>query len=973
MLQSASIARAQEEEDYLDEARDLLANMSIEERVGQLFLVTFIGDEVNNKSDISNLILNYHVGGISILSQNDNITAVENPVLQVARLTNQLQSIALLGPFDDTESDISPEESPGPPPTPLVDKTSIPLFVASVHEGDGPPHTQFLNGLTDLPSPMAIGATWSPEKSRQMGEITGQELSSIGINLLLGPSLDVLENPQAFATSDLGTRSFGGDPFWVGLMGQSYTAGVHTGSEGRVAVIAKHFPGYGSSDRPINEEVGTVRKSLEQLKQIELAPFFAVTGQAPNRLARTDGLLTAHIRYQGFQGNIRAATAPVSFDPQALTSLMEIPSFAEWRESGGLIVSDELGVRAVQRFYDGTGQEFPHRQVAKDALLAGNDLLYLSQFALTGQDHDSQVANIKDTANWFVEKYKTDLSFQERIDDAVLRNLQLKLRLYDGNFDPANILVDTSSLLSTVNQRQGDVFDLAQEAITLIAPDQTNLDEVLPIRENDRIVIFTDIRESSQCTECEPEPWLDRLDLERRILALYGPQASGQISIDQVASFSFKHLKDFLLQRPEAFPTPTPPLTSTLSGGLRTSTATPGPFSTTQPTPTISPSSLVQGALEGADWVIFAMLRPEASAPDSDALHLFLKERPDIIRNANLIVLAFNAPYFLDTTDISNLSAYFGLYSKIDPFVDTAVRSLFQESSLSGRSPVNIEGIRYDLFEITKPDPNQVIELFIVDDGTPKSPPSQEPLEVVPGAILRLQTGILVDKNGNPVPDGTLVQFIQQDRIQGFVNVIGEQSTTAGIANLDYLLDARSGNFRITATSGDARSSQEVDMVIGENAVVSVNTPTPGPTQLPTATATSTSTPTDTPTPLPTATLTPLPTITMEPEETSAEVVSDTVDQDSELLFTFGLGLIFIAGAGYAIGKNDEWELSERVRCLFWGLVGALMAYNYYILGLPGTAWLQTIGIWAPMLITIFGGIVGLLVYRVQRFQKNDN
>jgi hypothetical protein len=286
---------------------------------------------------------------------------------------------------------------------------------------------------------------------------------------------------------------------------------------------------------------------------------------------------------------------------------------------------------------------------------------------------------------------------------------------------------------------------------------------------------------------------------------------------------------------------------------------------------------------------------------------------------------------------------------------------------------VNIEGIRYDLFETTKPDPNQVIELFIIDDGTPKSPPSQEPLEVVPGATLRLQTGVLVDKNGNPVPDGTLVQFIQQDRIQGFVNVIGEQSTTAGIAKLDYLLEARSGNFRITASSGDARKSQEIDIVIGENAVVSVSTPTPAPTQLPTATVTSTSTPTDTPTPLPTATFTPRPTVTIEPEEITPEIQSDTADQSSQLLFTFGLGLIFVGGAGYAIGNNDDWELSERVRCMFWGLVGALVAYNYYVFGLPGTEWLQSIGIWAPLLITVFGGIAGLLIYRVQRYQKDDN
>ncbi len=76
---------------------------------------------------------------------------------------------------------------------------------------------------------------------------------------------------------DLGVRTFGGDPFWVGEMGKAFIAGLHQGSEGRMVVISKHFPGRGGSDRPADEEVATVRKSLEQLKQIELAPFFSVT------------------------------------------------------------------------------------------------------------------------------------------------------------------------------------------------------------------------------------------------------------------------------------------------------------------------------------------------------------------------------------------------------------------------------------------------------------------------------------------------------------------------------------------------------------------------------------------------------------------------------------------------------------------------------------------------------------------------
>ncbi len=96
----------------------------------------------------------------------------------------------------------------------------------------------------------------------------------------------------------------------------------------RLMVIANHFPGRGSADRPSGEEPATVRKSLEQLKQIELAPYFSVTGNAINAESTADGLLVSHIRYQGFQGNIRSTTRPVSFDPQALSQILSLPAFS---------------------------------------------------------------------------------------------------------------------------------------------------------------------------------------------------------------------------------------------------------------------------------------------------------------------------------------------------------------------------------------------------------------------------------------------------------------------------------------------------------------------------------------------------------------------------------------------------------------------------------------------------------------------
>ena len=78
-------------------------------------------------------------------------------------------------------------------------------------------------------------------------------------------------------------------------MGRAYIAGLHDGSNNRMVVIAKHFPGRGASDRSPEEELATVRKPLEQLKLVELLPFFAVTDST--QLAElADGLLVSHIR-----------------------------------------------------------------------------------------------------------------------------------------------------------------------------------------------------------------------------------------------------------------------------------------------------------------------------------------------------------------------------------------------------------------------------------------------------------------------------------------------------------------------------------------------------------------------------------------------------------------------------------------------------------------------------------------------------
>ena len=76
-------------------------------------------------------------------------------------------------------------------------------------------------GFTPLPSNMALGATWNTEDAAAAGNIVGSEMAAVGINLLLGPSLDVLDMPRPDPQTTLGVRSLGGNSFWVGRLGRA--------------------------------------------------------------------------------------------------------------------------------------------------------------------------------------------------------------------------------------------------------------------------------------------------------------------------------------------------------------------------------------------------------------------------------------------------------------------------------------------------------------------------------------------------------------------------------------------------------------------------------------------------------------------------------------------------------------------------------------------------------------------------------
>ncbi len=886
-------------------AQEMLDKMTPEERVGQLFLVTFTGSTPNKDLQISDLIARYHIGGVVLRAENDNFIAAPDTVASAYQLITKLQDLELQASIIQPSS--TPEAgTPTPlPAPPQVPPNYIPLFIGISQPGDGYPNDQILSGLTPLPGLMAIGATWDPSLAEKVGLVAGKELSSIGFNLFIGPSLDVLESPEATLSNGLGANSFGGNPYWVGTMGSAYISGLHIGSNKRMLVVAGHFPGRGSADRPDGEEPATVRKSLEQLKKFELAPFFAVTDSALNLQGVVDGLLVSHIRYQGLQGNIRSTTPPVSFDSQALAQILSLPTLSSWHQAGGLMVSDDLGSKTVRLFYDPGGQSFQARNVALDSFLAGNDVLYMGN--IVSSDAKDNYTSIVQAMDFFVQKYNADSAFAKRIDETTLRILTKKYQLY-GNFD-LGVVTPALTGLTQLDQSEATTFEVARKSATLVSPDKLDLETVLPSppEVNDHIIFLTDTRAGKQCSNCTEEPMMAIDSLQNAVLRLYGSQAGGLVIPGRQVSYSLDSLSGIL------------------AGGLG--------------------NQELEDALRQSNWVIINILNAEPGQSQTTILHQFLTERQDLLRNKHIVVFAFNAPYFLDATDISKLTAYYCLYSKSSPFIEVAARLIFREISPIGTLPVSVTGVGYDLLTATAPDPTQVINLSLElpSLATPEvgaqlpALPSSTPYYRV-GDSLSARTSIIVDHNGHPVPDGTNVQFrIAVNGAGGVVQQINS-ATVQGVARALFSID-RPGLLEISASSDPAISSVVLQLKItSEGSSVTVVTPTPIPEFTPTPTEMI---------PTPTATIPASPLAQGYPGVTGwfGMVL---------LMCVYGLMAYWIGNRFAGTGWGLRWAL-----CV---VLGGLIAYTYLAIRLPGAAaYLHKSG-WPGMaVIVLLGGVAGFL------------
>jgi beta-N-acetylhexosaminidase len=149
---------------------EILANMTTEQKVGQLFMVHF--NETYFSPALEQMITQYHVGGIIIFPH--NLTTLED----LSTLISSAQQAA------------------------ANNEPSIPLLVAADQEGW--PILRLPEGATVFPSNMAVGATGSVEDAQLMASVMATEMQAVGINMNLAPVMDVNSNPL---NPVIGTRS----------------------------------------------------------------------------------------------------------------------------------------------------------------------------------------------------------------------------------------------------------------------------------------------------------------------------------------------------------------------------------------------------------------------------------------------------------------------------------------------------------------------------------------------------------------------------------------------------------------------------------------------------------------------------------------------------------------------------------------------------------------------------------------------
>ena len=294
-----------------DPVEELLSSLSLEEKVGQLFLARC--DDSVALQDIQT----FHLGGFVLFGADFDDQTPET-------MMQKLQSYQSAARY--------------------------PMLMAVDEEGGTVNRISRLKTFRSSPFPSARSSYESGgmEQALAVEEEKCQLLTSLGINVNLGPVCDMATDPNAFMYQ----RSLGAD---ADTTGNFVSSTVRLMSAYQVGSVLKHFPGYGNNT-DTHTGIAVDDRTLVELEGNDLLPFAAGFQAGANAVMVSHTIVTA-----------LDDTLPASLSPAVHSYLRDTMGFT------GVILTDDLAMQAITDQY-GAGE------AAVLAVLAGNDMLCSTEY-----------------------------------------------------------------------------------------------------------------------------------------------------------------------------------------------------------------------------------------------------------------------------------------------------------------------------------------------------------------------------------------------------------------------------------------------------------------------------------------------------------------------------------------------------------------------------------------------------------------
>jgi beta-N-acetylhexosaminidase len=289
---------------FIKDEQELLAQMSIEEKIGQVLMFGFWGTKPDK--EIQTWLSTGKMGNVKLTIR--NIKSQK----QLKQLTDSIVNLT------------------------LKTKHGIPPFIATDVEGGTVIHVRY-PGAFYAPAAGLVGATEDTRYSAASSRLIALTLHQGGINMNFAPCADVITTPL---NRVIGTRSYGSSPELVFSMTRAF---IEEHEKFGIFTTVKHFPGHGMTDFDSHLVSKGVDTSREELYDVHIYPYMRLFME--NDL---QGLMVSHVIY-----NEVDPIRPATFSPLIVRGLV--------RHTGGfqgLVVTDDLEMKGAMDFAKGIDQAF---------------------------------------------------------------------------------------------------------------------------------------------------------------------------------------------------------------------------------------------------------------------------------------------------------------------------------------------------------------------------------------------------------------------------------------------------------------------------------------------------------------------------------------------------------------------------------------------------------------------------------------